>query len=65
MKFYSPSTGKNDALGTVNNSTNLWHLMEMCSDFLNKEGMMKQIAKNVGGVTVLLTPKHHAELACI
>jgi hypothetical protein len=55
-------TGKKDALGTVDNSTNLRHLMGMCSDFLNEEGMMQHIAKNIG-VTVLLTPKCHAELA--
>ena len=50
MKTYS-LTGKKDAVGTVGNSTNLRHLMGRCSDFLNKEGMMQHIAKNVG-VTV-------------
>ena len=59
LKDYS-LTGKKDALGTVNNNTNLRHLMGMCSDFLNEEGMVQHIAKNLG-VTVLLTPKCHAE----
>ena len=61
LKDYS-LTGKKDALGTIDNSTNLRHIMGMCSDFLNEEGMMQHIAKNIG-VTVLLTPKCHAELA--
>ena len=61
MKYYS-LTRKKDALGTVNNSTNLRHLMGMCSDFLNVEGMMQHIAMNIG-ITVLLTPKCHAVLA--
>ena len=34
----------------------------MCYDFLNEEGMLPHIAKNLG-VTVLLTPKCHAKLA--
>ena len=55
-------TGKKDELGTVDNSTSLRHIMGMCTDFLNEEGMMQHIAK-VLGVKVLLTPKCHAELA--
>ena len=36
--------------------------MGMCSDFLNEEDMMQHTANSIG-VTVLLTPKYHAELA--
>ena len=61
LKDYS-LTGKKDDLGTVDNSTSLRHIMGMCHDFLNEEGMLQHIAKNLG-VTVLLTPKCHAELA--
>ena len=35
--------------------------MGMCADFLNEEGMLQYIATKIG-VTVLLTPKCHAEL---
>ena len=55
-------TGKKDDLGTVDDSTSLQHIMGMCFDFLNEEGMMQHIAKEIG-VVVLLTPKCHAELA--
>ena len=55
-------TGKKDELGTVDNSTSLRHIMGMCTDFLNEEGMMQHIGKGLG-VKVLLTPKCHAELA--
>ncbi len=61
LKCYA-LTGKKDDLGTVDDSTSLWHTMGMCFDFLNKEGMMQHIAKEIGAV-VLLTPKCHAELA--
>jgi hypothetical protein len=61
VKNYS-LTGKKDDLGTVDNSTSLRHIMGMCHDFLNEEGMLQHIA-NTLGVTVLLTPKCHAELA--
>ncbi len=54
--------GKKDDLGTVDNSTSLRHIMGMCHNFLNEEGMLQHIAKNLG-VTVLLTPNCHAELA--
>ena len=36
--------------------------MGMCNDFLNEEGMLQQIANNLG-VPILLTPKCHAGLA--
>jgi hypothetical protein len=36
--------------------------MGMCADFLNEEGMLQYSANKIG-VTVLLTPKCHAELA--
>jgi hypothetical protein len=55
-------TRKKDDLGTVDNSTSLRHIMGMCNDFINKEGMLQHIANNLV-VTVLLTPKCHAELA--
>ena len=61
LKDYS-LTGKKDDFGAVNNRTGLRHIMGMSFDFLNKEGMLQHIANNLG-VTVLLTPKCHAELA--
>jgi hypothetical protein len=61
LKDYS-CTGKKDDLGVVNKGTSLRHIMGMCSDFLNEESMLQHVAKNLG-VTVLLTPKCHAELA--
>ena len=54
-------TGKRE-LGIVNNVNSLRHIMGMCADFLNEEGMLQYIATKIG-VTVLLTPKCHAELA--
>ncbi len=32
--------GKKDDLGTVDNSTSLRHIMGMCHNFLNEEGML-------------------------
>ncbi len=61
LKDYS-LTGTKDDFGAVNNRTGLRHIMGMCFDFLNEEGMLQHIAKNLG-VTLLLTPKCHAELA--
>ena len=61
LKSYA-LTGRKDDLGTVDESTSLRHIMGMCFDFLNEEGMMQHIAKEIG-VVVLLTPKCHAELA--
>ena len=55
-------TGKKDELGTVDNSTSLRHIMGLCTDFLNEEGMLQHVAKGLG-VKILLTPKCHAELA--
>ena len=55
-------TGKKDEFGIVDNDTNLTHLMGLCHDVLNEEGMLQHIAKRIG-VEVLLTPKCHAELA--
>jgi hypothetical protein len=46
----------------VDDSTSLRHLMGMCFDLLNEEGMMQHIAKEIG-VVLLLIPKCHAELA--
>ncbi len=41
LKHYSLLTGgKKDDLVTVDNSTNLWHIMGMCYDFLDEEGML-------------------------
>ena len=54
-------TGKRE-LRIVNNVNSLRHIMGMCADFLNEEGMLQYIATKIG-VTVLLTPKCHAELA--
>ena len=56
-------TGKKDAFGSVvDYGTSLRHLMGLCHDFINEEGMLLHIAKCLG-VEVLLTPKCHAELA--
>ena len=63
IKQYS-LTGKKDEFGTVvDYSTSLRHLMGLCHDFVNEEGMLQHIAKRLGVVEVLLTPKCHAELA--
>ena len=61
MKDFS-LTGKKDDLGTVGDSTSLRHIMGMCFNFLNEEGMMQHIAKEIV-VVVLRTPKCDAELA--
>ena len=62
IKQYS-LTGKKDAFGSVvDNGTGLRHIMGLCNDFINEEGMLQHIAKCIG-VEVLLTPKCHAELA--
>jgi hypothetical protein len=61
LKQYS-LTGKKDQLGTVDESTSLRHIMGMCQDFVNEEGMLQHITNSLG-VKVLLTPKCHAELA--
>jgi hypothetical protein len=62
VKQYS-LTGKKDEFGTmVDYSTSLRHLMGLCLDFINEEGMLQHIGKGLG-VEVLLTPKCHAELA--
>ena len=56
-------TGKKDAFGSVvDYGTSLRHIMGLCIDFMNEEGMLQHIAKCIG-VEVLLTPKCHAELA--
>ena len=46
----------------VDTTTSLRHIMGMCHDFLNEEGMLQHVGKGLG-VTVMLTPKCHAELA--
>lgn len=61
FKQYSLA-GKKDEFGILDNSTSLTHLMGLCHDFLNEEGMLQHVAKRIG-VEVLLTPKCHAELA--
>jgi hypothetical protein len=49
-------TGKKNEFGIVDESLSLRHLMSMCPDFLNEEGMMEHIGKRLG-VEVMLTPK--------
>jgi len=61
LKDYS-LTGKKDELGMLDITTSLKHIMGMCRDFLNEEGMLQHIANRLG-VKVMLTPKCHAELA--
>jgi hypothetical protein len=56
-------TGKKDAFGSVLDfGSSSRHLMGLCHDYINEEGMLQHIAKCLG-VEVLLTPKCHAELA--
>ncbi len=56
-------TGNKDAFGSVvDYGTSLRHILGLCIDFINEEGMLQHIAKCIG-VEVLLTPKCHAELA--
>jgi hypothetical protein len=55
LKRYALTGKKDDDLGTVDESTSLRHIMGMCFDFLNEEGMMQHIAKEIG-VVVLLMP---------
>ncbi|KAI2490953.1 hypothetical protein MHU86_23612 [Fragilaria crotonensis] len=55
-------TGRKDELGNLDLSLSLRHLMAMCPDFLNEEGMMEHIGAKLG-VEVMLTPKCHAEIA--
>ena len=43
-------------------TTSLKHIMRMCHDFCNEEGMLQHIAICLGA-KVMLTPKGHAELA--
>ena len=55
-------TGKKDAFGVVDLRRSLRNMMSLCDDFLNEEGMLQCIGKNLD-VMVILTPKCHAELA--
>ena len=55
-------TGRKDELGNVDLSLSSRHLMAMCTDFLNEEGMMEHVGAKIG-VEVMLTPKCHAEIA--
>jgi hypothetical protein len=55
-------TGRKDELGNVDLCFSLRHLMAMCPDFLNEEGMMEHVGSKLG-VEVMLTPKCHAEIA--
>ena len=61
LKQYS-LTGKKDELGVLDITTSLKHIMGMCHDFLNEEGMLQHIANHLS-VKVMLTPKCRAELA--
>ncbi len=56
LKHYALTGKKDHDLGTVDKSTSLRHIMDMCYDFLNEDGMLQHIANNLG-VTVLFTPK--------
>ena len=55
-------TSRKDELGNVDLSLSLRHLMAMCPDFLNEEGMMEHVGAKIG-MEVMLTPKCHAEIA--
>jgi hypothetical protein len=59
---YYTLTGRKDAFGNVNLSLSLRHLMAMCPDFLNEEGMMEHVGAKIG-VEVMLTHKCHAKIA--
>ncbi|KAI2496326.1 hypothetical protein MHU86_18198 [Fragilaria crotonensis] len=55
VKQYS-LTGKKDDFGTVvDYSTSLRHIMGLCHDFVNEEGMLQHIAKRLGTGSLLLT----------
>ena len=54
--------GKKDQMGIIDKSKSLWCILGQCTDFINEQGMMQYIGRQLG-VTVLLTPKCHAELA--
>ncbi|KAI2495669.1 hypothetical protein MHU86_18853 [Fragilaria crotonensis] len=55
-------TGRKDELGNVDFCFSLRHLMAMCPDFLNEEGMMEHVGSKLG-VEVMSTPKCHAKIA--
>ena len=55
-------TGKRKNSPIIDTSRSLRHIMSLCTDFVNEEGMLQHIGAGLG-VTVLLTPKCHAELA--
>ena len=55
-------TGRKDSFGLIECNTSLRHLMSLCSDFLNEQGMMQYIGTKLG-VEVMLSPKCHAEIA--
>jgi hypothetical protein len=54
-------TGKKNEFDIVDESLSLRHLMSMCPDFLNEEGMMTHRTKLC--VEVMLTPICHSEIA--
>jgi len=54
--------GRKDSFGLIECNTSLRHLMSLCSDFLNEQGMMQYIGTKLG-VEVMLSPKCHAEIA--
>ena len=53
-------TGKKNEFGIVDESLSLRHLMSMCPDFLNEEGMMTHRTKLC--IEVMLTPICHDEI---
>jgi hypothetical protein len=55
-------TGRRKNSEIIDLNTSLRHIMGLCTDFINEEGMLQTIGKDLG-VTVLLTPKCHAEIA--
>ena len=55
-------TGRKNEYGNADLSMSLRHLMTMCPDFLNEEGMMERVGATLG-VKVMLTPKYHAKIA--
>ena len=49
-------------VGISDQTTSLRNIMGLCSDFINEEGMLQHLGRNIG-VIVMLTPKCIAEMA--
>jgi hypothetical protein len=59
LSRYTLLASRKNELGNVDMNLSLRHLLAMCPDFLNEEGMMEHKL----GVEVILPPKCHAKIA--